>query len=61
MNNRMKWLQSELRKRYERALRMPMNWRMIDAIVTLEEADERKSRAPAKDVPPAGSDKSRKA
>lgn len=60
----MKWLQSELRKRYERALRLPMNWRMIDAIVTLEEADERKGRPVTGDNPlelQPKIDKSRKA
>lgn len=60
----MKWLQAELRRRYERALRLPMSWRMIDAIVTLEEADERKSR-PSVGEPPQSAesnpDKPRKA
>jgi hypothetical protein len=44
MNETLKRLGLELRRRYRDALRRPMNWRMIDAFVRLEELDEQKSR-----------------
>lgn len=44
MNETLKRLGLELRRRYREVLRRPMNWRMIDAMVRLEEIDEQKSR-----------------
>lgn len=44
MNETLKRIGLELRRRYHSMLRLPMNWRMIDAIVRLEETEERKAR-----------------
>lgn len=55
MNETLKRLGYELRRRYREALTWPMNWRMIDALVRLEEIDEQKSRrgdASAERIPP---------
>ncbi len=48
MNETLKKIGQELRRRYEHVLRSPLNWRMIDAISHLEELEEKKvgARAP---------------
>ncbi|MFN0218928.1 MAG: hypothetical protein ACKVP4_08965 [Hyphomicrobium sp.] len=56
MNETLKRIGFELRRRYEDVLRRPMNWRLIDAFVRLEEFDEdkaRKSNAGAERAPDA--------
>ena len=45
MNETLKKIGQELRRRYEGVLRSPLNWRMIDAISHLEEIEEDKSKA----------------
>lgn len=40
MNEMLKYLGLGLRSQYERVLHMPMSWRMIDAIASLEEREE---------------------
>jgi hypothetical protein len=42
MNEIMKNLGAELQRRFGALVRPPMSWRMIDALVTLEEACERR-------------------
>jgi hypothetical protein len=42
MNETLKRIGLELRRRYQDMLRRPMNWRMIDAFVRLEEVEESK-------------------
>ena len=44
MNEILKQLGQELRRRSQAILRRPMNWRMIDTVVRLEETEEQRAR-----------------
>jgi hypothetical protein len=44
MNETLKQLGLELRRRSQAILRRPMNWRMIDTVVRLEETEEQRAR-----------------
>lgn len=43
MNETLKRIGLELRRYYSHVLQLPLNWRMIDAVVKLEEAEEQKA------------------
>lgn len=43
MNETLKRIGLELRRYYSHVLHLPLNWRMIDAVVKLEEAEEQKA------------------
>lgn len=44
MNETLRQLGLELRRRSQAILRRPMNWRMIDTVVRLEETEEQRAR-----------------
>lgn len=44
MNETLRQLGQELRRRSQAFLRRPMNWRMIDTVVRLEETEEQRAR-----------------
>jgi hypothetical protein len=44
MNETLRQLGQELRRRSQAILRRPMNWRMIDTVVRLEETEEQRAR-----------------